>query len=244
MTDHTFTLTAAAKGAALGRGLRAGRPARRGTRWSGQTSDAGKVARCPETGDSEHEEGRSGRGERDSPATKRMLRSSSSGGSFGSPSTNTNARWRSIARVGGAIRAAITRDLPGDTWGTLSHSTVKHHLARARGKVGATTTAQLVCAGSAAPWPAGPDRSGRLAVARMGIWAPLPGRPAAARDGWRPSSAGEPVPEGLCLRYPDRENARRIPMPPRPKCCRTGRSLHGRGRRPSAAARRARRRAR
>ena len=27
----------------------------------------------------------------------------------------------------------------------LSHSTVKHHLANARTKVGATTTAQLVC---------------------------------------------------------------------------------------------------
>ncbi len=28
----------------------------------------------------------------------------------------------------------------------LSHSTVKHHLANARSKVGAGTTAQLVCA--------------------------------------------------------------------------------------------------
>ena len=28
----------------------------------------------------------------------------------------------------------------------LSHSTVKHHLANARSKVGAETTAQLVCA--------------------------------------------------------------------------------------------------
>ena len=33
----------------------------------------------------------------------------------------------------------------------LSHSTVKHHLASARSKVGATTTAQLVCAGSWRP---------------------------------------------------------------------------------------------
>ena len=31
----------------------------------------------------------------------------------------------------------------------LSHSTVKHHLANARSKVGATTTAQLVDPGSA-----------------------------------------------------------------------------------------------
>jgi DNA-binding NarL/FixJ family response regulator len=36
----------------------------------------------------------------------------------------------------------------------LSHSTVKHHLANARSKVGAETTAQLVCA-SRLPEPEG-----------------------------------------------------------------------------------------
>ena len=64
VTDYTFTLTAAAKArrwdAAFGPGVlcvweQGGR---------GKTSDSDKVARCPETGDSEHEEGQSGRGER------------------------------------------------------------------------------------------------------------------------------------------------------------------------------------
>ncbi len=64
VTDYTFTLTAAAKArrwdAAFGPGvLRVGEQGGRG-----KTSGPGKVARCPETGYSEHEEGRSGRGER------------------------------------------------------------------------------------------------------------------------------------------------------------------------------------
>jgi len=37
----------------------------------------------------------------------------------------------------------------------LSHSTVKHHLANARSKVGAATTAQLVCI--LAPRPSEPE---------------------------------------------------------------------------------------
>jgi hypothetical protein len=67
--DYTFALTAAAKArgwdAAFGSGVlnlqaQGGR---------GKTSGPGQVATCPETGDSEHEEGQSGRGERHSPAT-------------------------------------------------------------------------------------------------------------------------------------------------------------------------------
>ena len=42
----------------------------------------------------------------------------------------------------------------------LSHSTVKHHLANARSKVGATTTAQLVwILGPRLPEPSRPDES-------------------------------------------------------------------------------------
>ena len=63
-TDFTFTLTAAAKArgwdAAFGPGVV--RLEHQGGR--GKTSRPGKVATCPETGDSEHEEGQSGRGER------------------------------------------------------------------------------------------------------------------------------------------------------------------------------------
>ena len=64
VTDYAFTLTAAAKArgwdAAFGPGVlylehQGGR---------GKTADPGQVATCPETGDSEHEEGQSGRGER------------------------------------------------------------------------------------------------------------------------------------------------------------------------------------
>ncbi len=62
--DYTFTLTAAAKArgwdAAFGPGVL--RLERQGSR--GKTSGPRKVATCPETGDSEHEEGQSGRGER------------------------------------------------------------------------------------------------------------------------------------------------------------------------------------
>lgn len=44
----------------------------------------------------------------------------------------------------------------------LSHSTVKHHLASARSKVGATTTAQLVwLLGSRLPEPDGPGDTGQ-----------------------------------------------------------------------------------
>ena len=60
-TDFTFTLTAAAKArgwdAAFGPGVV--RLEHQGGR--GKTSRPGKVATCPETGDSEHEEGQSGR---------------------------------------------------------------------------------------------------------------------------------------------------------------------------------------
>ena len=64
VTDFTFTLTAAAKArgwdAAFGSGVlnlhaQCGR---------GKTSGPGQVATSPETGNSEHEEGQSGRGER------------------------------------------------------------------------------------------------------------------------------------------------------------------------------------
>ena len=49
----------------------------------------------------------------------------------------------------------------------LSHSTVKHHLANARSKVGATTTAQLgVDPGAAAARARGYGADGRIASAR------------------------------------------------------------------------------
>ncbi len=51
----------------------------------------------------------------------------------------------------------------------LSHSTVKHHLANARSKVGADTTAQLVwILGPRLPEPADtiPDDCGRLRISR------------------------------------------------------------------------------
>jgi DNA invertase Pin-like site-specific DNA recombinase len=68
-TDFTFTLTAHAKArgwdAAFGSGvLRLGEQGGRG-----KTPDSAKVATGLETGDSTHEEGQSGRGERHSPAT-------------------------------------------------------------------------------------------------------------------------------------------------------------------------------
>ena len=62
----------------------------------------------------------------------------------------------------------------------LSHSTVKHHLANARSKVGAETTAQLVWI--LAPWlPEAMARPGRMANGgSRGIEPPLPSRSAAA----------------------------------------------------------------
>jgi hypothetical protein len=49
--------------------------------------------------------------------------------------------------------------LPGRCRLGLSHSTVKHHLANARSKVGAATTAQLVwILGPRLPEPEGPMR--------------------------------------------------------------------------------------
>jgi len=73
-TDFTFTLTAAAKArgwdAAFGPGVV--RLEHQGGR--GKTSRPGKVATCPETGDSEHEEGQSGRGERARASGTRQIR--------------------------------------------------------------------------------------------------------------------------------------------------------------------------
>ena len=57
----------------------------------------------------------------------------------------------------------------------LSHSTVKHHLANARSKVGATTTAQLV-------WILGPRLPGPESTASF--------RAGAAPDGQRREPAG------------------------------------------------------
>ena len=64
VTDYTFTLTAAAKArgwdAAFGPSvLRLDANVGRG-----YSRGPGKVAKCPETGESTHEEGQSGRGER------------------------------------------------------------------------------------------------------------------------------------------------------------------------------------
>ena len=51
-------------------------------------------------------------------------------------------------------------------WLGLSHSTVKHHLANARSKVGATTTAQLVwILGPRLPEARGHGPIGRVAIA-------------------------------------------------------------------------------
>jgi hypothetical protein len=51
--------------------------------------------------------------------------------------TTRTARWVPTSRLRGSEKAAAHRL-------GLSHSTVKHHLANARSKVGAATTAQLV----------------------------------------------------------------------------------------------------
>ena len=54
-------------------------------------------------------------------------------------------------------------------WLGLSHSTVKHHLANARSKVGATTTAQLVwILAPRLPEPAGGEQNGRVTRTRGG----------------------------------------------------------------------------
>jgi hypothetical protein len=56
---------------------------------------------------------------------------------------------------GALVRSTLTPGLP-----CLAHSTVKHHLANARSKVGATTTAQLVwILGPRLPEPDGPART-------------------------------------------------------------------------------------
>jgi DNA invertase Pin-like site-specific DNA recombinase len=59
----------------------------------------------------------------------------------------TNRQGRSIAldEVVAAVPAAGSEKAAAHRLG-LSHSTVKRHLANARSKVGAETTAQLVCA--------------------------------------------------------------------------------------------------
>ncbi len=52
----------------------------------------------------------------------------------------------------------------------LSHSTMKHHLANARSKVGAATTAQLVwMLAPRLPGPEGTAQSGRLAFYSKGV---------------------------------------------------------------------------
>jgi DNA-binding NarL/FixJ family response regulator len=53
------------------------------------------------------------------------------------PMSSAMTRWSSPVLVAGSEKAAAHRL-------GLSHSTVKHHLANARSKVGAETTAQLV----------------------------------------------------------------------------------------------------
>ena len=58
------------------------------------------------------------------------------------PAPNENATAREVAVVA-AVIAAGSEKAAAHRLG-LSHSTVKHHLANARSKVGAETTAQLV----------------------------------------------------------------------------------------------------